>query len=242
MGNSIGTFNEGELYLVGSHLPHLFKNEIITDEKAGNDSNADFIVVQFTPDFLGKEFYGFPETVRLKELFEKANMGLIFNGLESCLEGYMLKIVNGEGLSVLVNILAVLDFISNSDNFTVLCSPRTTYPTIIKEKERMAQIISYLTENFEHKIELNEISNIANMAPNSFCRFFKNHTNKTFSRYLNEIRVGNACLKLIENNRQISSIATEVGFNSITNFNRQFKSILGVTPKEYLNKYRIVQK
>ena len=87
VGNSIGTFNEGELYLVGSHLPHLFKNEIITDEKAGNDSNADFIVVQFTPDFLGKEFYGFPETVRLKELFEKANMGLIFNGLESCLEG-----------------------------------------------------------------------------------------------------------------------------------------------------------
>lgn len=102
----------------------------------------------------------------------------------------------------------------------------------------MARVISFLTENFDRKIELDQVASIAYMTPNAFCRYFKKRTKKSFTQYLNEIRLRHACKLLIEGELQISTICYQSGFNTITNFNRQFKTLMGVTPSNYMERYK----
>ena len=77
------------------------------------------------------------------------------------------------------------------------------------------------------------------MAPNAFCRYFKKRTKKSFTQYLNEIRIGHACKLLIEGNLQIATICYQSGFNTLTNFNRQFKSLMNMTPTDYMEQYEV---
>jgi AraC-like DNA-binding protein len=78
---------------------------------------------------------------------------------------------------------------------------------------------------------------VANLTPGAFCRFFRQHTRKTFSTLLNEVRVEHACRYLRESKQSISQIAFSCGYTNLSNFNRQFKDIMGMPPGEYIRKY-----
>lgn len=238
VGNSIGNFNEGELYLIGSNVPHLFRNHREYYEDIGENEAADLIVVKFDIDFLGETFRELPEAKRLQKLFENANRGLKFSKAATYLvHTHMMGLVCSTGLSRIVGLLKILDILSVSENYSFLCS--NGFDNLYKksEKERMARIISYLNENFENKIELETVASIAHMAPNAFCRYFKKRTQKSFVQFLNEIRIGHACKLLIEGKLQITTICYQSGFNTITNFNRQFKALMKMTPTEYMEPY-----
>jgi AraC-like DNA-binding protein len=93
-------------------------------------------------------------------------------------------------------------------------------------------------QHYNRDLTLEEVAAAAYMTPQAFCRYFKKHTRLTFVSFLNEVRINEACKKLIEGSYDsVSSIAYDCGFNSITNFNRVFKSTLGISPREYLNKF-----
>ncbi|MDP2527130.1 AraC family transcriptional regulator [Maribacter dokdonensis] len=238
VGNSIGNFNEGELYLIGSNVPHLFRNHREYYEDMGENEEADLIVVKFDIDFLGETFRELPEAKRLQKLFENANRGLKFSKAATYLvHTHMMGLVCSTGLSRIVGLLKILDILSVSENYSFLCSNGFDNSYKKSEKERMARIISYLNENFENKIELETVASIAHMAPNAFCRYFKKRTQKSFVQFLNEIRIGHACKLLIEGKLQITTICYQSGFNTITNFNRQFKALMKMTPTEYMEPY-----
>ncbi len=74
---------------------------------------------------------------------------------------------------------------------------------------------------------------VANISPNSFCRYFKSRTRKTYSQFLIEIRVGHACKLLIENNLSIKQLCYESGFNNFTSFHKYFKLITSKSPLTY---------
>ena len=149
----------------------------------------------------------------------------------------MVGLVGSKGLSSIIGILSILDVLSISENWEPLCAEEIVHVFRRDEKDRMAKIISYLNENFEKKIELQDVASIANMTPNAFCRYFKKRTKKSYSQFLNEIRIRHACRLLIEGRHQISTVCYQSGFNTPTNFNRQFKSIMKITPTEYMRKY-----
>ena len=107
------------------------------------------------------------------------------------------------------------------------------------DNARIGAVLDHLINNFHTSISLKEISAIANLSETSFCRYFKLHTRKTFSTYLSEVRIGHACKLLTEMNYSISQICFNCGFNNISNFNRQFKSIVKYTPKEYMIRQRL---
>lgn len=239
VGNSIGNFGPGELYLIGSNVPHLFKNhkEYYEDENVAGA--VDLIVVKFEKSFLGDAFLNLTESKRLQQLFQKADRGLKFSKAVTYLvHSYMVGLVGSNGLSSVIGLLNVLDILSISENYEPLCSEVITNTFNKNEKERMARVILYLTENFEKKIELEKVASIAYMTPNAFCRYFKKRTHKSFTQYLNEIRLRHACKLLIEGELQISAICYQSGFNTLTNFNRQFKGLMNVTPSEYMEKYK----
>jgi len=79
---------------------------------------------------------------------------------------------------------------------------------------------------------------MVNMTPPSFCRYFKSRTTKVFSAFVNEVRIGNACRMLIEKKYTVSQVCFKSGFNYLSNFNRQFKKIKGLTPSKFQCKYQ----
>ncbi|TMM55759.1 AraC family transcriptional regulator [Maribacter algarum] len=241
VGNSVGNFEAGELYLIGGNVPHLFRNHREYYDNVDEQNEAvDLIVVKFERDFLGEVFKELPEAKRLETLFDNANRGLKFSKAATYLvHTHMMGLVWSKGLSRIVGLLKILDILSISENYGFLCSNGFDNSYKKNEKERMARIISYLNENFENKIELETVAGIAHMAPNAFCRYFKKRTQKSFIQYLNEIRIGNACKLLIEGDLQITNVCYQSGFNTLTNFNRQFKSIMNMTPTEYMDQYQV---
>lgn len=240
VGNSIGNFNQGEIYLIGSNLPHLFKNDKEYYQNRITTEAVDLIIFQFENDFMGEAFSTLTESEKLLRLFKLANRGLKFSN-DACnqVDDKLKKLIDCKGLSKLIGLLDVLDTLSLSEDFEFLCPEGVNNTFKKNEKERMAKLISFLTENFEKKIELEEVASIAHMTPNAFCRYFKRRTQKSFTQYLNEIRIDNACKLLIEGKLPISTICYLSGYNTLTNFNRQFKSIIKVTPSEYMRKYEV---
>ncbi len=89
-------------------------------------------------------------------------------------------------------------------------------------------------ENFTEQIRLREVASIANMSETNFCRYFKKRTHKSFTNYLNSIRIGYACKLLMEGEFNITQICYESGFKNISNFNEQFKKHTKQTPRQYL--------
>ncbi|MCG9793713.1 AraC family transcriptional regulator [Flavobacterium algicola] len=240
IGNSIGTFNAGDLYMIGSNVPHLFKNDKVNPLSPVEAETVDMIVVKFDPEFLGKQFLNLSESRALQLLLENAEKGLKFSkAISKVVHQIMVELTQNNGLKNIIGLLNVLEVLSSTDDFHSLCSEVVVSSYTNKEKERMARIISFLTENFDKKIELEEVASVAYMTPNAFCRYFKKRTRKSFTQYLNEIRLRNACKLLIEGEMQVATVCYLSGFNTITNFNRQFKSLMNVTPSEYISRYAI---
>ncbi len=238
VGNSIGNFGPGELYLIGSNVPHLFRNDREYYADQVEDEAVNLVVIKFEPQFLGTGFLDLTEAKKLQLLFQNAERGLKFSKAAAYLvHNHILGLVGNQGLSSIIGLLKILDILSVSENYTALCSEVITNSNSKNEKDRMARVISYLTDNFDQKIELEKVASIAYMTPNAFCRYFKKRTHKSFTQYLNEIRLRHACKLLIEGDLQISTVCYQSGFNTLTNFNRQFKALMNLTPSEYAEKY-----
>ncbi len=238
IGNTIRSFRKGEVYLIGSNLPHLFKNVNHNDGVKDNGS-VDMVIIQFSEDIFGKQFLNLFECRELTAMLRKSQMGLRFTiDVSSKLHSSFIEVVNSKGLTRMNYLLTILDNLSLSKESGSICTDYVSESYRKSEKERMAKVLNYLSENYsDSKISLARVAEIANMTPNAFCRFFKKKTQNTLSDYLNRIRIGNACKFLIEGEKQISEISYITGFNSLSNFNKQFKLIKKMTPSEYIKKH-----
>ena len=131
-----------------------------------------------------------------------------------------------------VKLLELLHHLSLTDDRTVLSSTdMRQYSTA--DSQRIDAVIKYISDNYDSYITLNDVAEVAGMTTNSFCRFFKKMTNKSFTQFLNEIRIRNASRLLLQDDITVSEVCYRVGYNSITNFYRQFKQTMGSTPKDY---------
>ena len=116
----------------------------------------------------------------------------------------------------------------------------SSLPSSINDKEgmRVASIYNYIIQNYNKALTLEEVAEQAFMTPHAFCRYFKKHTGNTFVSFLNKVRINEACKLLMSGSHNgIAAIAYSCGFNSITNFNRVFKSITGKSPRDYKEQY-----
>jgi AraC-like DNA-binding protein len=132
-----------------------------------------------------------------------------------------------------LTILGVLNRVAVSGEFRILSGPGFTDANHANGSERINKVFDYILQNFTNVIKLEEIAGLVSLTPTSFCRYFKQHTQKPFSRYLNEVRISYACKLLLEKSFSITRIGYESGFQNLSNFNRQFKKIKGMTPRDY---------
>jgi transcriptional regulator GlxA family with amidase domain len=105
------------------------------------------------------------------------------------------------------------------------------------ENDRINVVYDYSFTNFKRKIELEEIAAVAGISPNSFCRYFKSRTKKTYSQFIIEIKVGYACKLLIDNKYSVKQICYESGFNNFASFHKYFKLITNKSPLDYKREF-----
>lgn len=96
----------------------------------------------------------------------------------------------------------------------------------------LREIISYTNEHYKEKISLNEVAEKTGFSREYLCRFFKKHMGITFMKYLNEVRISHAGRLLTSTDLSIAEIMSESGFTNQTMFNKLFKEIYGMTPRQ----------
>lgn len=237
IGDHIKFFERGDIVLVGSNLPHYWKYDesCFTIEK---DNRPYSTVLHFEENFLGEKFLHLPEAKVIKVLLEKAKRGILIKGTTGKKTADLIeKIYVSKGLNRIIAALECLLAIADTKEKILLSSLGFKYDFADFEQERINEVYNFSMLNFSRKIYLEEISAIAKMAPNSFCRYFKVKTGKTYSQFLSEIRIGYSCKLLLDNRKSLKQICYESGFNNFSCFHKKFKTITGKTPQNYLSHY-----
>ncbi len=235
VGDNIKRFNAGDIVLVGAHLPHYWRFD---DSYFDNAPPVDVRVVHFCENFWGGSFLDLPENIQLKSLLDTSKRGLQVEGEAKHIVGLLLEqLLVSEGMPRMILLLEITHVLAASGQLQPLASMGFRHSLGDTEHERVNLIYEYSLRHFKQAIQLEEIAAVANISPNSFCRFFKSRTRKTFSRFLLELRVGHACKLLIENNLSIKQICYESGFNNFTSFYKYFKLITGKSPVGYQKEF-----
>ena len=233
IGDHISRFSKGDMLLIGSNLPHYWR----CDDNYFRDIPelfAEAKVIHFLQGFLGEPFMNLPEIINISDLLKKAQQGLLIKGeTKEKLKPFLLTIQATTSAKKIILLLEMLNLIATSTDLSLLSSSTFQNNYNKSETERLNDIYNHTMSNFKQKISLEEIASVACLSVNSFCRYFKSQTKKTYSQFLTEIRIGYACKLLIENRLTISKICLESGFNNFSNFNRYFKMVTGQCPLEY---------
>jgi len=231
-------FVPGALALIGTSLPHVW----FSDKKHHEPRTSlisESIVLKFNDNFIGENFLKLPETAKLKTLLSNSSRGMLFRGkTQEILAEKVRSMLKLNGFDRILNLLSILDLMSKTTEFDFLASKGYSASSMNEsDSTRIDKVYKYVMNNFSRDIPLEKIAEVASMSPTSFCRYFKTHSRKTFSQFVNEVRISHACKLLIEKKLTISEVSYQSGFNYLSNFFKQFKLIMRSTPQEYQKKY-----
>ncbi len=237
IGDSIQTFEPGDTVFLGPNLPHLWRSDpIYFDSESQLETHG--VVLYFQDDFLGKDFLDKPEMAPLRQLFSDAKRGIVYKGaMGSKIKTELLEIVDTDGYKGILKLLNLLDCLASDNTGEAIASFGYVNNHKISETERMQKVHNYVLQHYAFGIKLGDVASLAGMTEAAFCRYFKARANKTFIDFVNEIRIGHACKLLLEDKVNIGQIAFDSGFDSLSNFNRNFKKYTGATPREYKRNY-----
>ncbi len=238
VGDSIEKFQEGDVILIGRNLPHMWLNDEIYF-KEESDLMADALSIHFKEDFLGNIFQQTSEMKHIHQLFNRAKLGIKFEDLLPALVEKIVALSNLNSFDRTLKFIQVLNDLAEIKKYKLLASNGFISTFNASKDEKLSKVYSYVYNHFKTPIGSKDVAEIIHMNQAAFSRYFKRTHRKTFTRYLNEIRIGYACKLLIEQSFNIKTICYECGFNNISNFNKQFKLILGISPSNYSKKHRI---
>lgn len=227
VGNHISKFEEGDLILMGPNLPH-FGYEF------GLQGVNEEIVLQFKKDLFKSSVEIIPELENIGALITKAKSGISFYGETKKHIGEELILMEKKSpFDRLLSMFKILQFLAQSDEYNILNATGVTLIIQNQDDDRINQVYHYVKNHYKDEITLNDISKVAMMTIPAFCRYFKKHTQKTFTQFVNEFRVRQAIRLIALGNKSITEIAGEVGFNNFSHFNKQFKRVTGESPSMY---------
>ncbi len=240
IGNKVDRFKAGDIFFLGKNLPHVFKSDPIFYNDQSKQ-NSECISIFFKDETFGREFFETPELSQIKRLLELSAHGIKLdrNKAESN-SNYIKNLKIASGFNRFRILLDLLDRLANSSELNTLSTVEFTKPSSMIEHERIDVVFRHISNHFQEEITLNEIAEVANMTVNSFCRYFKQRTRKTFTDFLNEFRIDYACKLIAGSNQNFSAIAINSGYNNTSYFNRKFKQLTGMSPIQYRRKYGTV--
>ncbi len=235
-GNYMQKFKEGDIYILGANQPHIFKSDPVYFEKKINKS-IQALTIFFDPNESFGSILNLPEMKEVKRFLLKTKSGLQvpLNDRSGIAED-ILKLKECSKSILLANFIKLLTKLTCIKKWKLLSTEIDSISISENQGLRMNDIYQYTMSHSAENISLLQIASIAHLTVPAFCKYFKKHTQKTYIMFLNEIRINEACNKIIEGKYEgISSIAYETGFNNVTSFNRVFKKITGTSPIQFRN-------
>jgi AraC-like DNA-binding protein len=237
IGDSIKQFKSGDMVLVGPNLPHYWRFDDLYFN-SGENNGVEVFVVHFCENFWGDQFLQLPENKLIKVLLEKSKRGLqVTGGTKEKVAVQMAAMLSTDGAERIIMLLKALNAIATSAPSGYMASIGFKYDHKDSENDRLYGSYEYSMQNFRKKIYLDEIAEIAGVSSNSFCRYFKSKTRKTFSQFIIEIKVGHACKLLIEDKLNIKQLCYDSGFNNFSTFHKHFKLVTGKSPLMYQKEF-----
>jgi len=233
VGNNMSGFDENDLVLMGSKLPHCWKLNPAEKQKAGS------IVFQFHYDFLGKDFFELPEMEQIKKLLKRSDGGIEFGGKirEFVRETLMLALEQKNEFKKLMLILEILSNLSVAKESVLLNKKNSASLQTDYNQERINNAFAYIVENFHDEISLNKASKTIGMTPNAFCKYFKKITRRTFMETVIDYRINYATQQLIETDKSIADVCFESGFRDMSHFYKMFSLRMKVSPLNYRKQF-----
>lgn len=221
VGNSYEHFNDGDLVLLGNHLPHTWSGKL-------NDGiKSDAVVIQFSKEFIAP-FLGLNESLLIKDMLNTSVRGIRFEP-DAELVSKIIALTETNGVDKILKLISILDDLSKKQ--PILIASNSFHNVVSKKNEiRINKVCLYIQNNFHTKISLKEVADLIYLTESNFCKFFKKATGKTYSDYLNELRINEACRLLVQTEKSINQISFECGFETLSYFNRVFLSKKEMTP------------
>lgn len=232
VGNKVMNYHEGEIFMFGPGLVHCWSSDNLS---AGADDVAQATVVQFTADFMGKDFFETVELRKIKELLQESVYGLKFRNTSPSLHPLFFQFQPNQQMKNLILLLQILEELCQRRKDDAILITDDVRKIHYKESDskKLASIFNYVFENYHHEVDIRTAASLACMSEAAFCRYFKRNTHKTFSQFVNEIRISHATRLLIGKENNITDICYACGFDNVSYFNRQFKILQGITPRDY---------
>ncbi|TQS73628.1 helix-turn-helix domain-containing protein [Rhodobacteraceae bacterium] len=231
VGDFIGRFQPGQLIMTGPNLPQNWISEIGPEESVPARS----LVVQFPESFVKNAHEAMPEMSAVQPLLERSHRGLLFDRETSDrLRPLMEQLIEAHGLHRLALFWQILDCLARAPEPEVLASLSYELDLSKINDGGVNRAIAHLRENLTESVDERELADLVGQSPSAFSRAFKRHTGTTLVRYKNQLRVDLACLMLLTRTEvKVAEICYEVGFSNLSNFNRHFLKMKGMSPSQF---------
>lgn len=232
VGQHISSFMESDLVLIGPNVPHLnFDYGIKTAYRQ--------IVIQLKENFMGDAFKETPEFSAIRILLDKAYLGLSYGGETKRKVAGMLREMQGlPHFEQLLKLLEVFQHLAKSKEVVQLNNRDTSIKLFLDDRIRMGSIYKYIHANYDNKPDVNAVAESVHLSTPAFCRYFKKQTKITFTDFVNQYRITQAKTLLL-NDVTVSEACFEVGFESLSYFNKLFKKLTGENPSVFKKKNRL---
>lgn len=236
VADSIEPYRSGDLVMIGPNVPHVFARETAGGTPQSREQTS--IVLHFRPDCLGADFLARPEMLEIRQLIANTGHGLHFDLRTARAVAPALKKLTGlHGARRVAVLLELLDALAHAGG-RPLGSGGFQKKIEMKDHERLNRVLAYLNENFNREISLSSVAKIAALGPTSFSRWFKHATSKSFVECVTELRLGHAYRLLTETGKNVTEIAYDCGFNSVSHFIHRFQQMRGMSPNEFRRRAR----
>jgi AraC-like DNA-binding protein len=231
VGNNIEHFFDHDLVLLGSNLPHTWVNS-----ECEKDNPKAYVI------FLHDEFISwlnndqFPNIV---QLLNRSRQGIKFSKeMALQVKNNLSQLFLADQFDRCIILMQILKTLADAEDIHLLSTQGFRTELNPTKSDRINTICQYVSQNYHRKIYLEEVAGQINMSEESFSRFFSKTMMKSFSTFLNEYRISNACKLLIETDKQITEVCYKSGFESIPFFYKQFKRFMNCQPRTYRINYQ----
>ena len=234
VGDSVEVLGEYDLAFMGCNLEHVWEQY---ECKPGIIHEITIMIPAdfFSPNFLEKKCMK-----PVKDMFENAQVGVAF-GMRAIMTVYdrINQIVSSEpSFGTVQTLLSIIYDLAASGDYHTLASSHYSHAEVPVTSRRIQKLKDYIDAHFNEEIRIEVLADMVGMTPNALSRFFKQRTNRSISNYINEVRLGHATNMLADSTMSIAEISYRCGFNTISNFNRIFKNVKEITPKEFRESYK----
>jgi AraC-like DNA-binding protein len=229
VGQHISSYTESDLVLIGSNVPHLNFDYGVKTEYSQT-------VVQLKENFMGDAFNNAPEFSKIQQLFDKSYLGLSFYGdTKKTVAAKLAAIKQQPKFMQLLSLLEIFDILANSREVIQLNDKDTSIKLFFDDKIRMGAVYKYIHANYDKHPDVNAVAGSVHLSTSAFCRYFKKQTKMTFTDFVNQYRVAQAKTLLLKGT-SVSEVCYEVGFESLSYFNKLFKKLTGENPSAFKRK------